>query len=97
MTTRIRIAAGVAVSAGVYRVDGVHARNDAGDRVDLAPVWDELRRSPQVAIECPRHPDTWWPVAGLDLPLAGLATWRCPTCAWEFREGLKDRGGTPQF
>jgi hypothetical protein len=97
MTTRIRIPARLAVEAGVYRVDGIHATSEAGDRVDLAPIWEELRNSAQVEIECPRHSDTWWPVAGQDLPLAGLRTWRCQTCAWEFREGLKGRGGTPQF
>ena len=97
MTTRIRIPAGRAVAAGVYRVNGTLATSDGGDHVDLAPFWDELRKSPQVAIECPRHSDRWWPTAGQEVPLAGLATWRCPTCAWEFREGLKGRGGTPQF
>lgn len=99
MTTRIRIPAGLAVAPGVYRVDagGGSATGEAGDRVDLAPIWDELRETAGAEILCPRHPDTWWPTAGQDLPLAGLETWRCPTCAWAFRAGLKGRGGTPQF
>src|SRR5262245_43676760 len=101
--TRISVPPGLPVAAGVYDVDdgaldgGCHATSDAGDRVDLAPIWDELRRASRVEIECPRHPETWWPIAGQDLPLAGLRTWRCPTCAWTFREGLKGRGGSPRF
>jgi len=85
MVTRIRVPEGLAVEAGVY------------DAADLAPVWDELRSVDGVEIECPRHPDTWWPTAGRDLPLAELKTWRCPKCVWAFREGLKGSGGTPQF
>jgi hypothetical protein len=99
MRTRIRIPAGLTVAAGVYRVDagGRSATSDTGAGVDLAPIWVELRATPGVEIACPKHPETWWPTAGQDLPLEALETWRCPACAWAFREGLKGRGGTPQF
>ncbi len=85
MVTRIRVPPGLAVEAGEYRAE------------DLGPVWDDVRGAEGVQIECPRHPDTWWPTKGRDLPLTELKTWRCPKCVWAFREGLKGSGGTPQF
>lgn len=101
--TRISVPSGLVVAAGVYDVDAValdgncYATSEAGNRVALAPIWDELRENPGVEIDCPRHQETWWPTAGQDLPLTELSSWRCPMCAWAFREGLKGRGGTPQF
>jgi hypothetical protein len=101
--TRIRVPPGLAVAAGVYRVHGSaidgswHATSEVGDRVDLGSVWDDLRDAVGVEINCPKHPDAWWPTVGTDLPLSELSTWRCPACAWAFREGLKGRGGSPQF
>jgi hypothetical protein len=101
--TRISVPSGLAVEAGVYDVDAGaldgnwHATSEAGNRVDLVPIWDELREAVGVEINCPRHPDDWWPTAGRDLPLTELRSWRCPMCAWAFRESLKGRGGTPQF
>ena len=101
--TRISVPSGLDVPAGVYRLDAhaldgkCHATSETGERIDLAPVWDELRQARGVEIDCPRHTDTWWPTAGRDLPLTELRTWRCPMCAWAFREGLKGRGGSPQF
>ena len=85
MLTRIRVPEGLVVEAGDYLVD------------DLGSVWDELYGAPGVEIECSRHPGTWWPTSGRDLPLAELRTWRCPKCVWAFRQGLKGSGGTPRF
>jgi len=95
--TRISVPPRLAVAAGVYHVGDGHARGENGDRVDLTPIWDELRESPGLEIECPKHEGTWWPTAGEAVPLSGLESWRCPTCAWTFREGLKGRGGSPRF
>ena len=89
--------------AAVYQVeaDPIDGRRlgttDAGDRIDLAAVWDELLKAPGVEIECSRHPGSWWPLERADVPPAELETWRCPSCAWAFRQGLAGRGGTPQF
>ena len=99
--TRIRVPQGLDVEAGDYHVETLDGRciatRESGGRVDLASVWDELRVTVGVEIECPRHPDRWWATAGRDLPAAELRTWRCPMCVWAFREGLKGSGGTPRF
>jgi hypothetical protein len=101
--TRIRVPNGLSVPPAVYRVEADandghwYGATEAGGRVDLTTIWEELRGSPGVEIECSRHPGSWWPTAGKEVPLAGLDTWRCPTCAWAFRQGLEGRGGTPQF
>jgi len=101
MVTRIRVPLGLDVEAGDYHVEmldgGCTATRKTGARVDLASVWDELKGAVGVEIECPRHPDRWWPTVGRDLPLAELRTWRCPMCVWAFRQGLKGSGGTPRF
>jgi hypothetical protein len=86
--TRVRVPAGLSVPAGDHEVES--------GAVD-ASVWDELRAAPGVEIECSRHPGSWWPISRVDVPLAELGTWRCPSCAWAFRQGLAGRGGTPQF
>jgi hypothetical protein len=86
--TRVRVPAGLSVPAGDYEVES--------DAID-ASLWDELRAAPGVEIECSRHPGSWWPISRADVPLAELGTWRCPSCAWAFRQGLAGRGGTPQF
>jgi hypothetical protein len=99
--TRIRVPLGLDVEEGDYLVESragsCIAATDGGDPIDLASVWDELKGAVGVEIECPRHPDRWWPSAGRDLALAELRTWRCPMCVWAFRQGLKGSGGTPQF
>ncbi len=99
---RIRIPTGLAVPAGIYRVgaEAVEARredSETGGSLDLTSMWDDLRKVPGVEIECPKHSDRWWPTSANDISLAELTSWRCPMCAWEFREGLKGRGGTPQY
>jgi hypothetical protein len=86
--TRVRVPAGLDVPAGDHQIEK--------DEIDAA-LWDELRATPGVEIECARHPGSWWPIARADVPLAELETWRCPSCAWAFRQGLAGRGGTPQF
>jgi hypothetical protein len=99
--TRLRVPEGLAVAAGDYRVErrdgGWTASSETGERLDLGGVWDDLRGAAAVEIECSRHPDKWWPAAGYKLQLAEVMAWRCPNCVWAFRQGLKGRGGTPQF
>jgi hypothetical protein len=100
--TRVRIPVGLTRTAGVYdiaaaAIDGCClGTSDAGE-IDLTQDWDELRDGPGVEIECTRHPGRWWPTAGKDIPVDEVQSWRCPNCAWAFRQGLADRGGTPQF
>jgi hypothetical protein len=73
--------------------EGVYERVDA----PLASEWQELRDVDGVELECERHPGHWWPSAGKDIEAKDIQTWRCPSCAWSFRQGFAGRGGTPQY
>jgi hypothetical protein len=100
--TRVRIPVGLTRTAGVYEIaagaiDGRCLAKSEANEFDLTQEWDELREAPGVEIECTRHPGRWWPTVGKDISLTEAQCWRCPNCAWAFRQGLADRGGTPQF
>ena len=86
--TRVRLPAGLGLAEGVY--------DFADGRLDMQD-WNALREAPGVEIECARHPGQWWPTAGKHIDLGEVRRWRCPDCAWAFRQGLGGRGGTPQF
>jgi|GraSoiStandDraft_4_1057263.scaffolds.fasta_scaffold1493421_2 hypothetical protein len=86
--TRVRLPTGLHVPEGVY---------DDGDGRLLAEDWTELRDMPGVELECRSHPDQWWPTAGKAIAFGDLRNWRCPNCAWAFRQGLAGTGGTPRF
>jgi hypothetical protein len=85
--TRVRLSAGLELQEGVYEL------GDSGLR---AENWTEIRDLPGVELECGRHPGQWWPTAGKDVVFGDLQNWRCPSCAWAFRQGLAGTG-TPQF
>ncbi len=88
--TRVRLPAGLTLPEGVY---------DHADERLAAEDWDALRDTPGVELECGRHPGRWWPSAGkmAGVAVGDLPSWRCPNCAWAFRQELSGRGGTPQF
>jgi hypothetical protein len=98
----VRIPTGLHLTAGVYNISprSIDGRclgtSDAGEH-DFAQDWKKLCEVPGVEIECSRHPGLWWPTAGKDIPVNEIPTWRCPNCAWAFRQGLAGQGGTPQF
>jgi hypothetical protein len=86
--TRVRIPPGLPVAEGVYE--------HTDPRID-AIEWDQLSDTAGVEIECDRHIGQWWPTTGTTISGRDLPSWRCPTCAWSFRDQLAGRGGTPQF
>lgn len=100
--TRVRIPVGLHLVAGVYdigaaSIDGSCLGTSDTDQHDFSQDWDEVRELPGVEIECSRHPGQWWPTADKHIPVNEVPNWRCPNCAWAFRQGLAGRGGTPQF
>lgn len=99
--TRVRLPSGLGVREGIYDVVGraIDGRcigfKGAGLRDTLD--WSELRGVLGVEIECARHPGQWWPTRGREIPADDVQYWRCPNCAWSFRQALRNSGNRPPF
>jgi hypothetical protein len=101
--TRVRLPSGLSVLEGIYEVVGgaidgrsIGIENTAGLR-DYAHDWNELRDVLGVEIECARHPGQWWSTRGREIPVDDVQNWRCPNCAWSFRQALRNSGNRPPF
>ena len=99
--TRLRLPPGLHLEAGIYdfadgTVEATFVGLGVGGQLDYTMDWKQLREVPGVEIECDRHPDQWWSTAGKGIPAEAIRSWRCPDCAWSFRQKLGSTGGTPQ-
>ena len=99
----MRLPSGLSLLEGIYEVvggaiDGQRIAIESacglgGDTLD----WNELRGISGVEIECARHPGQWWPTRGREIPVDDVQYWRCPNCAWSFRQALRNTGNRPPF
>jgi hypothetical protein len=101
--TRVRLPSGLGFVEGIYDVVGGAAdgrsiviRDAAGLR-DSTLDWYELREAIGVELECARHRGRWWSTRGKEIPVDGVQSWRCPNCAWAFRQALGRSGNRPPF
>ena len=101
--TRLRLPPGLRLAAGIYDVvvgytmeERYIAVRDAHGLLDYTPDWYELRDGCRVEIECARHPGRWWSTTGKNIAASEVENWRCPDCAWAFRQGFASRGGWPK-
>lgn len=101
--TRVRLPSGLSLPEGIYGVVGGAIDRQSIGVVDAAGVrdytlhWNELRQVIGVEIECARHPGQWWPTRGNEIQVNDLQYWRCPNCAWSFRQALRNAGNRPPF
>ena len=101
--TRVRLPSGLSLLEGIYEVasraiDGrsISIQDAAGLR-DYTLDWNELREVVGVEIECARHPGQWSTTRGREIPMDDVQNWRCPNCAWAFRQALRNSGNRPPF
>ena len=101
--TRLRLPAGLSLLEGIYEVVGGAVGGQSIGIVDAAGGrdhtldWNELRQVVGVEIECSRHPGRWWPTQAKEIPVDEVQYWRCPNCAWSFRQALRNAGNRPPF
>lgn len=100
-STRVRLPSGLGLQEGVYDVVGGAIGGQSigieGAGVRDTLDWNELRGVLGVEIECARHPGQWWPTRGREIPVGDVQYWRCPNCAWSFRQALRNSGHRPPF
>lgn len=100
--TRLRLPPGLNLVDGIYSVvgradGGSIGIRDAARLRDCTLDWLALRELLGVEIECARHPGQWWPTRGKQIPVHDVQNWRCPNCAWAFRQAVARTPHRPPF